>query len=147
MARQRMQHLAMSREFTVIDADRAVTVPCTVEGERVAVRPEVLRETLGWELKPEGLCKGDVCVPVRDPAALQCEGGVDLSAFASALGRPLALDLDQRSAALGTSASERGAQLASLEAPDFTLPDLEGKLHSLSEHRGKKVLLIAYASW
>ena len=26
-------------------------------------------------------------------------------------------------------------------------PDLEGKLHSLSDHRGKKVLLVAYASW
>ena len=70
-----------------------------------------------------------------------------MSAFAKALGRPLALDLEERSAALGTSASDLGAQLASLEAPDFTLPDLDGKLHSLSEHRGKKVLLIAYASW
>ena len=48
---------------------------------------------------------------------------------------------------LGNAASDRAAALASLEAPDFTLPDLDGRLHSLSEHRGKKVLLIAYASW
>ena len=48
---------------------------------------------------------------------------------------------------LGVSAEERAQALASLEAPDFTLPDLDGRPHSLSEHRGKKVFLVAYASW
>ena len=33
------------------------------------------------------------------------------------------------------------------EAPDFTLPDAAGRLHRLSEHRGKKVLLVTWASW
>ena len=47
----------------------------------------------------------------------------------------------------GVSAAERGARLNALEAPDFRLPDLSGAQHSLSEHRGKKVLLVAYASW
>ena len=32
-------------------------------------------------------------------------------------------------------------------APDFALPDLAGELHTLSEHRGKKVLLATWASW
>jgi len=50
-------------------------------------------------------------------------------------------------AALGTAAADRAASLVSLEAPDFALPDLAGRLHTLSEHRGKKALLIAYASW
>ena len=75
------------------------------------------------------------------------EGGIDLAELARLLGRPLALDADERAAALAAPASGRSAALASLEAPDFTLPDLAGKLHSLSEHRGKKVLLVAYASW
>ena len=44
-------------------------------------------------------------------------------------------------------AEERGRRLASLEAPDFTLPDLDGRLHSLSDHRGAKVFLVAYGSW
>jgi AhpC/TSA family protein len=38
-------------------------------------------------------------------------------------------------------------RLRSLEAPDFALPDFDGKLHSLSEYRGKKVLLMSWASW
>jgi peroxiredoxin len=36
---------------------------------------------------------------------------------------------------------------ASTSAPDFTLPDLDGRLHSLSDHRGKKVVLLTWASF
>ena len=66
---------------------------------------------------------------------------------AEAAGRPVAVDLDERAAYLGVGAAERAQALASLEAPDFTLPDLDGRMHSLSQQRGKKVLLVAYASW
>ena len=61
--------------------------------------------------------------------------------------RPVAIDREEGVAYLGVPASARGAALASLEAPDFSLPDLAGRRHSLSDHRGKKVLLVAYASW
>ena len=62
-------------------------------------------------------------------------------------GRAVAVDRDERAAYLGVSAAERAKALASLEAPDFRLPDLDGRRHSLSQHRGKKILLVAYASW
>jgi peroxiredoxin len=48
---------------------------------------------------------------------------------------------------LGEAAGDRAAALRSLQAPDFTLPDLSGRMHRLSEHRGKKVLLVSWASW
>jgi hypothetical protein len=102
---------------------------------------------LGWELKPEGLCRDAMCVPVRQAADLVSAYGVDLATVARVLERPLALDCDERVAYLGASAAQRGAQLASLQAPDFTLPDLSGRRHSLADFRGRKVLLIAYASW
>jgi len=73
--------------------------------------------------------------------------GAALAKRAEAAGRPVAVDLDERAAYLGISASLRAKSLASLEAPDFTLPDLDGRVHSLSQQRGKKVLLVAYASW
>ena len=73
--------------------------------------------------------------------------GAALAKRAEAAGRPVALDVDERAAYLGISAAERAKSLASLEAPDFTLPDLDGRMHSLSQQRGKKVLLVAYASW
>jgi len=132
--------------FTLID-DEAKTLQATLLGERVLLAPEVLRETLGWELREQGLCRGPVCVPVADPERLAPGGQIDLGRLAETLGRPLALEAGKGVAVLGTAAPERASQLASLEAPDFCLPDLEGKLHSLSEQRGKKVLLIAYASW
>jgi hypothetical protein len=82
----------------------------------------------------------------RATVVAEAEGAV-LAKRAEAAGRPVALDLDERAAYLGISASSRAKSLASLEAPDFTLSDLDGRMHSLSQHRGKKVLLVAYASW
>jgi hypothetical protein len=73
--------------------------------------------------------------------------GVERATLAQAAGRPVAIDLEARAACLGVSAAARAAALASLEAPDFTLPDLDGRLHALSTHRGRKALLVAYASW
>ena len=73
--------------------------------------------------------------------------GVARATRAETSGRPVAIDRDERAALLGVSAAERTRTLSSLEAPDFTLPDLDGRVHSLSEQRGKKVLLVAYASW
>ena len=133
--------------FELIDDGWLHAVDATVAGDRVFLPAATLERATGWALKPEGLCREAVCVPVRDRAALVGSAGVDLAAFAAALGRPLALDLEERAAALGTAAAERSAALASLEAPDFSLPDLAGRRHTLSEHRGKKALLIAYASW
>jgi len=70
-----------------------------------------------------------------------------LAELAAVLGRPFAVDVPERVAYLGAAAADRAGALTSLMAPDFSLPDLQGRLHSLSEHRGKKVFLVAYASW
>jgi hypothetical protein len=75
------------------------------------------------------------------------ERAAALAKSAEAAGRPVAMDLQARAAYLGTPASERARQLTSLVAPDFTLPDLRGRLHSLADHRGEKVFLVAYGSW
>jgi hypothetical protein len=137
----------VSGSFTLIDGDRVARVAADVDGASIRIAPAALREATGWELKPEGLCKDEACVPVRDRAALADARGVDLAAFARALDRPIAIDAAERAAAIGTSSAERSARLATLRAPNFSLPDLSGRRHTLSEHRGKKVLLIAYASW
>ena len=133
--------------FTIIDDGTPVAVPAGVSGDTVRLAREALARATGWTLKPEGLCRGALCVPLRPGAALEGAEGVDLAGVAAALGRPLALDPAERAAYLGVGAGERARALAALEAPDFTLPDLDGRLHSLREHRGKKVLLVAYASW
>lgn len=142
-----MSHATTDATFTVLDQGKSAAVPARVSGDTVHLARAALEQALGWTLKPEGLCRGALCVPLRPGAALESADGVDLAGVAAALGRPLALDIAERAAYLGVGAGERARALAALEAPDFTLPDLEGRLHSLREHRGKKVLLVAYASW
>jgi hypothetical protein len=136
-----------TERMTLIDEGRVVSLDVTVQGDAVRVRPDALAAGLGWRLEAEGLCRGDVCVPVRDRAALLSPDGIDLAALARTFERPLALDVTERAAVLGASAAERGARLATLEAPDFALPDLNGRKHALRDQRGKKTLLIAWASW
>ena len=103
----------------------------------------------GYSLKPEGFCKEQVCIPVP-PARkgeLVSDGRYNLAAFAGLLGRPVIHDSENSVWCVGEAAAERKRALQTLKAPDFTLPDLEGRPHSLSEHRGKKVFLVSWASW
>ena len=137
----------MTTPFTLLDDGQRHDVPATISGDSVRVAPDALHAALGWQLKPEGLCRGDVCVPTAGRDELQGEGGVDLACFADVLGLPLALDPEASAASFGRSAAEHAGALATGQAPDFTLDDLDGRSHSLSDYRGKKVLLIAYASW
>lgn len=137
----------MPAPFTLIEGGRALALPAEISGERVRVPSGSLREALGYELKAEGLCLGDACFPVRDRAALVREDALDLGELARVTGRPLALDVAERAGALGVALGDQLAALRGLEAPDFTLPDFAGRPHTLSAYRGKKVLLIAYASW
>ncbi len=108
-----------------------------------------LESTTGWTLRPEGFCKGDTCVPI--PAARQDEfvrgNQVNAAALWRHLKQPLLRDASADIWLLGEGAAGRAAPLRALQAPDFTLPDLAGNLHSLSEQRGKKVLLVTWASW
>jgi hypothetical protein len=133
--------------FVILDNGRETRVIATLGQDGVMVMPDAIHAALGWEQKPEGFCHGAVCVPVPPGSSVVTRLGIDLAAFARLLHRPVAFDVDEKVALLGVSAEERASALTSLEAPDFTLPDLEGRLHSLSEYRGKKVLLVAYASW
>jgi hypothetical protein len=133
--------------FTLIDDGHPLTITVTSGDGTIRVSRERLRSALGYELKPAGLCHGTTCFPVADRASLVNDDGVDLARCAGIVDRPLALDVAERVAYMGVSAADRSARLASGEAPDFTLPDLDGRLHSLSDYRGRKVLLIAHASW
>ena len=139
----------MTTTFAVIEDGKTHEVEVSSASGEIRITPAALESALGWTLEPEGLCRGEVCIPVPTAghATLSNDDGIDLEAFAQLLDLPLALDREEQAACIGRSAVDQASTLASGEAPDFSLPDLDGKLHSLSEHRGKKVLLIAYASW
>ncbi len=103
----------------------------------------------GWSLKPEGLCRGEVCIPVpRDGGDEFVDGSrVNLSAFADRMGSPCVGSDAGDVWFMGEGAATRNEAMRSLAAPEFTLPDFDGKPHSLSDFRRMRVLLITWASW
>lgn len=97
----------------------------------------------GWEPKPEGLCRGEVCVPA--PGALD-GGTVDVTIAAERLGMPIVTDDARRVSALGP-ATLGGRALPSAVAADPDLTTFDGGTFALSSLRGKKVILLAWSSY
>lgn len=104
-------------------------------------------------IKPQGVCRDQLCFPLpksRKAEFVSKKGATmwfNLSEFARLIKQPFAFDQKNGVWYFGARTEEQNDYLASLEAPDFTLPDLNNKLHSLSDFRGKKVLLVTWASW
>jgi hypothetical protein len=135
---------------TVVYEDQVASLAGDVRDGALWVGGPELARTLGWELKPEGLCRGPLCIPV--PPARRAElvgpdGAVNLTALGRLRGQAVAHDEGRSVWAFGPSSELRAGPGRSLVAPDFTLPDLAGRPHSLSEARGNKVLLASWASW
>jgi hypothetical protein len=119
------------------------------EGDDLWVPLSELKAISGWELKPEGVCKDEACVPVPDArrqALIQGEQ-FNLTEFARLIEQPVAHDEKTDVWYFGPPAWEWKSRLTSRVAPDFTLPDLSGRMHTLSDLRGKKVFLLFWASW
>ena len=104
-------------------------------------------------IKPQGVCRDELCFPLpknRKAEFVSKKGATtwfNLSEFAKLIKQPVASDQKNGVWYFGARTEEQNGYLASLEAPNFTLPDLNGKLHSLADFRGKKVLLVTWASW
>jgi peroxiredoxin len=129
-------------------AETATVDAALVEG-RALVAVTDLPVAIGWTLKPEGLCRGDVCVPVRDRSALGPvdDGTVDLLSVAAALGRPALLDEPSATLAVGAPSDLRRQALAGRQAPPVELPDLDGNLRSISDLHDDKAVVVAFSTW
>src|SRR5436853_6983104 len=108
--------------------------------ERLEVDPGELAARTGWEVKPEGACKGDMCVPLPDS-----EGPLDAGMLSERLGMPLVADERHGLYALGPEAM--GRALTTARMPDLELPDRHGRPFSLRSLRGTRVVMVAWASW
>jgi hypothetical protein len=113
--------------------------------DALRVDPDEFVRRTGWEIKPEGACRGDVCVPLPADARTE-QGAVAVDVVAGRLGMPVLHDDSHGVWSVGP-ASVTGRALATAEAPDLVLPDLNGDPFVLSSLRGQKVLLMAWASW
>lgn len=109
--------------------------------DRLDIPRTAFENGTGWALRPEGACRGEVCVPLPGQGDT-----VDVAAVAERLGMPLVHDLDAGLWALGPAAPG-GQVLTSTQAPELRLPDLDGVEFALSSLRGRKVVLVAWAPY
>jgi hypothetical protein len=96
----------------------------------------------GWQIKPEGACKGDTCIPLKNTPGEQ----VDIEQMAEDMNLPLVAETDYGIWALGPD-SVGGRTLSTAEAPNLTLPDIDGNLFELSSLKGKKIVVYAWAPY
>jgi hypothetical protein len=111
--------------------------------DSLAVDASAFANRTGWVAKPEGLCKGDVCVPA--PGVDRGDGTLDVRVLEERLRMPLVHDEVHGLYALGPESG--GQSLTTARAPDLTLPQLDGSPFSLNSLRGRKIVMVAWASW
>ena len=137
---------------TIVAQGKVLEVPNAVlEGEDLLVPVELAPKITGFESKARGMCSKDVCLPYPR------EGGwrrtmadkpfLNVSKFAAKTGQPIAVSEDKAVWSFGTVPLDAKSTLGKGLAPDFELPDREGNKVRLSDFRGKKVLLLTWASW
>lgn len=101
----------------------------------------------GWHLEPQGLCMGETCVPVPEGAGWVSGERFNLSALSRHLGQPAAAAPEAGIWVFAPAPETEPATRPGEMAPNFSLPDVDGALHALSDYRGHKVLLLSWASW
>lgn len=112
-----------------------------------------LTKATKFVVKPQGVCRDELCFPIpkaRKTAFLSVQGKntwFNLSEFARLTKQPSAYDAENSTWFFGPRPEEQNQFVSSLMAPNFKLPDANGKMRSLAEFRGKKVLLLTWASW
>lgn len=112
--------------------------------DRLTIDRATLAAGTGWEVKPQGACKGDMCVPLP-PEADAGGDELDVPTVAERLGMALVEDERRELWALGPEST--GRALASAELPDLVLPDRHGRPFNLRSLRGTRFVMVAWASW
>jgi hypothetical protein len=144
---------AKEMRVTIVYDDVATEISSAdLEADQLWITTGDLTRATRFEVKPQGVCREELCFPLpkaRKQEFLREASGkhwFNLLAFAQLVKQPVAHDEGLSTWYFGLRSDQRQT-LSSLQAPDFTLPDMDGKLHSLSDFRGQKVFLVTWASW
>jgi hypothetical protein len=129
---------------TVLFGENAVALDKTrVVDQNLWVQSKDLPRINQFEVKPHGACRADVCIPLSK--TLKNGDWFNLTGFAKKIGETVVSD--QNIDSFGEIPVLRGGFYNSRIAPDFAVPDRQGKVVHLSDFRGKKTLVITWASW
>src|SRR5262249_7171945 len=137
----------------VFDRNATAVSGVTNENHELWITLNDLKKATRFELKPSGVCRDDLCFPLpkaeRDSYVKKeaNQTWFNLNAFARLVHQPVAYDQKHSIWLFGERPTVQNGFLSTLVAPNFTLPDIDGKMHSLSDFKGKKILIVTWASW
>jgi len=135
---------AATTTATVLYGDRSVTLDkIRPDPADLWVRASDLPRINEFEVKPQGACRADVCIPISKD--LKQGEWFNLSGFARKVRESVVEDSGVWS--FGEVPVLRGSFVNSRTAPDFAVPDRKGRIVHLSDFRGKKALVVTWASW
>ncbi len=134
---------------TVLYQGKTIKLTETGAGESLLVSSKDLTRINGFELKPEGACLDDICVPVTEALFKKQDGKTwfDLSAFADLLEQPFVADTEARVWSFAEVPARRERMTADAIAPDFAVKDRRGNLITKDGLKGKKAMIVTWASW
>lgn len=137
---------------TVLYNDQMIEVARTLaDPDDLWVTPDDLTRISGFALKGNRVCLDALCVPARGESDLRItrskQTWISMTALARELKQAVAVDAERGVWSFGDIPAARAGFLESAMAPDFSLPNRQGQQVRLSDFRGKKVLLVTWASW
>ena len=134
---------------TVLYQGKAVTLSETAKSDGLLIRPDDLSRVNGFELKPEGACFNDICIPINQGLLVEQDGKqwFDLAAFADLLGQPYVADRESGVWSFAEIPAKREGMLVNAMAPELEVIDRQGKVVRLADFKGKKALIVTWSSW
>ena len=134
---------------TILYQGKVIPLTETGSGDGLLINPEDLTRVNGFELKPEGACYKDMCIPMNDDLLVEQDGRqwFNLSAFADLLGQPYVVDHEAAVWSFAEIPARREGMQVDAMAPDFELTDRQGEVIRMSDLKGKKALIVTWSSW
>lgn len=134
---------------TVLYQGNSITLSQIGEGKNLLIRPEDLTRVNGFELKPEGACFAEMCIPLTADLMVEQNGSqwFDLCAFAELLGQPYVADAETKVWSFAEIPAKRDNMMVNAMAPDFEVTDRKGNVIRMADLKGKKALIVTWSSW
>jgi hypothetical protein len=113
------------------------------------INPKDLGQINGFEIKPEGACFSDLCIPLNDQLLIEQNGQqfFNLTAFADLLDQPYVVDRAAGVWSFAEIPAKRANMMVDAMAPDIELTDRKGEVVRLADLKGKKALIVTWSSW
>lgn len=134
---------------TVLYQGRTITLSETGDGDKLLVNPEDLGRINGFEVKPEGACYEDMCIPLDDGLLVFVDGEqwFDLTGFADLLEQPWVVDRETGVWSFAEIPAKRQNMMVDAMAPEFEVTDRNGNVVRMADFKGKKALIVTWSSW